>query len=224
MVVRKHRAAVSNHFDASLFLFLYAESRESRCRGAQYRMTQPFPYPHQYTEFLAEYHGSRDFFECHEIMEEYWKQQKGSRHEGCWLVFVRISVACYHGRRGNWAGARKLMAKAAEEVDPLKMSELGLHGDQLARMVTETSRQWNEIIHPVYCDLDLPIADSRLTEEGVRVCKEKGWDWRMPSSQADEYIVHKHLLRDRTDVVKTRKLSAERKKRSRAHEEERTEP
>ncbi|WP_169306553.1 DUF309 domain-containing protein [Cohnella pontilimi] len=179
-------------------------------------MTEPFPYPQQYTEFMTEYHGTRDFFECHEIMEEYWKQEKGTRHEGCWLVFVRISVACYHGRRGNWAGARKLMAKAAEEVDAVKMSELGLDGNQLAELVVETSRLWNGTDEPVYRDLDLPIADPRLTEKCMRICEHKGWEWRMPSSRAGEFIVHKHLLRDRTEVEEARKLSAERKRRSRA--------
>jgi predicted metal-dependent hydrolase len=178
-------------------------------------MAEKFPYPHQYAEFLAEYHGSRDFFECHEIMEEYWKQQAGSRYEGCWLVFVRISVACYHARRGNWAGARKLMAKAAEEADPAKMSELGLDGERLAWLLANTSEQWNHSDDPVYHDLDLPIADPRLTQEGIRICSDKGWRWGMPSAQADGFVIHKHLRRDRAQVVEKRRLSAEMKRRGR---------
>jgi predicted metal-dependent hydrolase len=176
-------------------------------------MSDSFPYPHQYTEFLAEYHGSRDFFECHEIMEQYWKQQTDSRHEGCWLVFVRIAVACYHARRGNWPGARKLMAKAAEEVDALKMSELGLDGNELARMLRQTSEQWLTADDPVYHDHDLPITDPRLIREACRLCLDRGWQWGMLSAQADPFIVHKHLLRDRTEVVADRQRAAAKKRR-----------
>lgn len=31
-------------------------------------------YPEAYIEYLAEFHGSRDYFECHELLEEHWKK------------------------------------------------------------------------------------------------------------------------------------------------------
>ena len=34
-------------------------------------MTQ---YPEAYTDYLCYFHGARDYFECHEVMEEYWKE------------------------------------------------------------------------------------------------------------------------------------------------------
>jgi predicted metal-dependent hydrolase len=35
-------------------------------------MPNNIPYPQAYVAYLAEFYGSRNFFECHEIMEEYW--------------------------------------------------------------------------------------------------------------------------------------------------------
>ena len=30
-------------------------------------------YPTEYIQFLIHFHGDYDYFECHEILEEYWK-------------------------------------------------------------------------------------------------------------------------------------------------------
>ena len=31
-------------------------------------------YPEAYIEYLMYFHGNRDYFECHEVLEEYWKE------------------------------------------------------------------------------------------------------------------------------------------------------
>lgn len=171
-------------------------------------------YPQAYYHYLATYYGSRDYFECHDIMEEYWKEQPNARHTGCWLVFIRIAVACYHARRGNWAGARKMMAKAAAETDPASMTELGMDGPALAGLLASTSREW-ERESAVYRDLPLPIADPALERESRQVCAANGWTWDMPLHLVADDIVNRHLTRDRTPVVEARRQSAERKRLAR---------
>jgi predicted metal-dependent hydrolase len=165
-------------------------------------------YPEPYIQYLAEYFGSRDFFECHEVMEEYWKAQPNSRYTGCWLVFIRISVACYHARRGNWVGARKMINRAAEEVDPTLMSELGMDGQELARILVNTKTDWYLSEEPNYQDLDLPIQDEQLLECCQQYCSARGWSWGKPLAEMADDLVHKHLRRDRSEVVETRRLSA----------------
>jgi len=176
--------------------------------------TEP-KYPQAYYRYLATYYGLRDYFECHDIMEEYWKEQPNARHTGCWLVFIRIAVACYHARRGNWAGARKMMAKAAAETDAALMSELGMDGEALASLLTLTSREW-EGEAAVYRDLPLPIADPALERESRKMCAANGWTWNTPLQQVADDIVHRHLTRDRTPVVEARRQSAERKWQARS--------
>ncbi|MBW5446539.1 DUF309 domain-containing protein [Cohnella sp. CFH 77786] len=172
-------------------------------------------YPKAYIDFLAEYHGSRDYFECHEIMEEYWKEQAGTRHTGCWLVFIRIAVACYHARRGNWAGARKMMAKAAEEAEPALMAELGMDGEELAARLQAAAVAWSRPRPPAYRDIELPIADPALKEAAQSACLNRGWEWDTPLDRVDADTVNRHLTRDRTRVVEARRLSAERKRLNR---------
>lgn len=175
-------------------------------------------YPQAYYDYLATYYGLRDYFECHDIMEEYWKEQPNSRYTGCWLVFIRIAVASYHARRGNWAGARKMMAKAAAEADPRLMSELGMDGDKLASLLKDTAERWSEAEPPVYRDLALPIIDPLLEAESRSRCLANGWTWDTPLHQVQEHIVHRHLTRDRAPVVEARKQSAERKRLARDRE------
>lgn len=174
-------------------------------------------YPQAYYRYLATYYGARDYFECHDIMEEYWKERSDSRYAGCWLVFIRIAVACYHARRGNWAGARKMMAKAAAETDPALMAELGMDGEALAGLLAQTSREW-EKENAVYRDLPLPIADPALERESREMCAANGWTWNMPLRHVADDIVHRHLTRDRTSVVEARRQSAERKMQARTRQ------
>ena len=145
---------------------------------------------------MATYYGKRDYFECHDIMEEQWKLDAHSRYTGSWLVFVRIAVACYHARRGNWAGARKMMAKAAKEADAKILTELGLDGEKLVAVLRRTSDAWNDAKCPVYEDLPLPIADPLLLEESKRICRANGWTWDTPLQDVPYDIVHRHLTRD----------------------------
>ena len=169
------------------------------------------PYPDPYLQYLAVYHGVRDFFECHEIMEDYWKAQADTRHEASWLTLIRIAVASYHARRGNLSGARKMMAKALQELNPALMDELGLSGKALAARMQEALDRWTNEPEAEYIDIDLPIADPLLMQEAVRVCTESGWTWGMPSDQADYDVVNRHLTRDRSDVIEARQKAVERK-------------
>jgi hypothetical protein len=176
------------------------------------------PYPPSYIRYLAEYHGSRDYFECHEIMEEHWKEQAGSRHESCWLALIRIAVASYHARRGNWTGALKLLAKTAETIESARMDELGLDGASLKALLSQTVRDWADERGRRFRDLELPIADPSLLRECRRVCAEEGWTWQPPPGEVPPEVVNRHLTRDRSGVVDARLQAALRKREGREND------
>ncbi|KPC99353.1 hypothetical protein LR69_02339 [Geobacillus sp. BCO2] len=71
-------------------------------------------YPNAYIEYLVHFHSDRDYFECHEILEEHWKQD--GRNKG-WLVLIQMAVAFYHYRRGNTSGALRLIRRARALLD-----------------------------------------------------------------------------------------------------------
>ncbi|MFC4597977.1 DUF309 domain-containing protein [Cohnella hongkongensis] len=167
-------------------------------------------YPQAYIDYLAEYYGSRDYFECHEIMEEYWKENENPEYRSCWLVLIRIAVCQYHSRRGNWTGALKLMGKAAEEAEPKLFDRLGMDGGELKALLGRTVREWSGS-NPSYRDIELPIRDARLLDAARQRCGKLGYTWRLPGAEAGEDVVHRHLRRDRTEVVTARAESARRK-------------
>lgn len=177
-------------------------------------MTGPLRYPEAFVRYLAEFHGSRDYFECHEIMEEYWKEQPVSRHSGCWLVLIRIAVASYHARRSNWPGARKMMAKAAQEADPALLDELGFDGAALAGLLQATNAAWQAEPAPLFRDLSLPFRGEEPQRSARMLSERQGWEWERSLSadrEEDGEIVHRHTRRDRSEVVEARRQSAQEK-------------
>ncbi|XID94404.1 DUF309 domain-containing protein [Paenibacillaceae bacterium WGS1546] len=167
-------------------------------------------YPKAYVAYLAEYYGSRDYFECHEIMEEYWKENPRSEWRTCWLVLIRIAVGLYHARRGNWKGAAKLMGKAAGEAEARSFDRLGLDGSRLKEQLERTAREWTGP-GAAYADMDLPIVDARLLDEARKLSAERGYAWGIGGLQADSDVIHRHLTRDRSEVVQARAEAAARK-------------
>jgi uncharacterized protein len=173
-------------------------------------------YPQEYIHYLAEYFGSRDYFECHELMEEYWKDNPQSPFKTCWLVLIRISVCLYHARRGNWTGAVKLMGKAAEEVEVELFDKLGLDGAKLKEQLKQTAQEWR-LAEVTYADIELPITDAQLREAAEQKCKDLGYTWGIHGLEAGDNVIHRHRTRDRSEVVRARAESAKRKALSREY-------
>ncbi|RKP56957.1 DUF309 domain-containing protein [Cohnella endophytica] len=177
-----------------------------------------FPYPERFIDYLAEYYGSRDYFECHEIMEEYWKENPDSPYIGCWLVLIRIPVCLYHARRGNWTGAAKLMGKAAVEAEAEAMAgnfdELGLDGKKLAIALSRAAEEWRKP-EATYADIELPLVDPVLRSAAEERCRELGYSWGIAGLEAGDNVIHRHLTRDRSEVVIARAEAAKRKALSR---------
>ncbi|WP_239614331.1 DUF309 domain-containing protein [Cohnella mopanensis] len=177
-------------------------------------MTKMITYPIEYIRYLAEYNGSRDYFECHEIMEEYWKENPDSEYVTCWLVLIRISVCLYHARRGNWTGAIKLMGKAAGEASAEQFDRLGMDGKELVAKLRQAAKRWTEP-DVTYEDIELPIRDESLRETAQRLCRKLGYKWGTPGLEAGDEIIHRHLTRDRSEVTQARAESAKLKALSR---------
>ncbi|ADU30070.1 DUF309 domain-containing protein [Evansella cellulosilytica] len=165
-------------------------------------------YPKAYIDFLIEFHCTRDFFECHEIMEEYWKEH----NENHWLGLIQLAVAIYHERQKNYSGSLRLYEKS---LNHLKESEtafrqLGLDVKTLSDMTRQ--RILNIKNGGGYKTMNLPISDNQL----VALCKEKcaqiQLTWCDNDNQSDESLVYRHKLRDRSDVIEERLKSLDKKK------------
>jgi len=168
-------------------------------------------YPQAYINYLVHFHTDRDYFECHEILEDYWKITKQSKEERVWVALIQIAVAMYHHRRENWNGAERMIEKALmlirDEHEAIK--KLGLDVDELCVLL---AKRLNEVKNRIaYTSMNLPILDRSLLHTCQEVCNSLGLAWGKSSNLSDEFLVNKHRLRDRTEVIAERINQLQRK-------------
>jgi uncharacterized protein len=151
-------------------------------------------YPFSYIQFLCHFHGDRDYFECHEVLEEHWKKS-GMERSSIWVGLIQVAASLYHYRRGNMRGAVKLLTRALESLSK-KRSELhalGINYSQLMEILQKSLKHMKK--SRLYTAIDLPIQDAEL----LVICKERvrrhGSSWGRLDDVWDEGIVHKHLAK-----------------------------
>jgi hypothetical protein len=166
-------------------------------------------YPAAYLDYLFEFHATRDYFECHEILEEYWKSLPGSDPDrDVWVGLIQLAVALYHHRRGNTSGAAKMYRGAAARLRPETLDRLGLNGGAVRAIAADSARRL-ETEKPAaeYRAINLPIRDCKLLMLLKDRARLRGLAWGAEDPLEDA-IVRRHALRDRSDVVEARSRAA----------------
>lgn len=157
-----------------------------------------------YVDYCIYFNGNQDYFECHEVLEEYWKIVAPGDKNHVFVGFIQLATGLYHWRRNNFNGAIRTLQKAyvnfqANEnspyLIPIDKEDLVNHIEKSMIMITH---------HKPFQSFSITIKDSALqqiVQEAIRY---------LPS-QDNHYIIHKHKLRNRDDILQAR----ESKKRSR---------
>ncbi|WP_108672309.1 DUF309 domain-containing protein [Peribacillus acanthi] len=164
-------------------------------------------YPEEYVAFLFHFHVTRDYFECHEILEEYWKEIDPKNRQSHWVGLILLAVSCYHHRRMNFSGAERTLHKSVQilsrETNQKHLSTLDLDTNRLNDMLL---KQLVCIKNKEdYKSMNLPINSANLLAACKTYSNENGVQWgnQVPFS-VDEEILHRHLLRDRSNVIEER--------------------
>ncbi|PWW05446.1 hypothetical protein DFQ01_1044 [Paenibacillus cellulosilyticus] len=173
-------------------------------------------YPLSYISYLSEFHATRDYFECHELLEEYWKEHQGEPFTNTWHGLIQVAVGLYHHRRGNTAGAVKMWSSALIRLTTDKLEQLGLEGDVMLRELTLRRDALTLDASYPYTDMELPIRDPLLREACLSFCVERGWRWGTPSTEIDEAVIQRHLTRDRSEVIAARQQAVLNKQKERS--------
>jgi predicted metal-dependent hydrolase len=157
-------------------------------------------YPEPYIEYLIYFHMDRDFFECHEVLEAYWKSVPESPFRDTWHGFIQLAVALYHQRRGNIAGARKMLASAIRNISEQHMELLGLEASDFSKLLFIRLEQIIRDPKARYEDINFPFADNEL----LLLCQNHplaaNKTWLSVSDFDNLNLINKHTLRDRTEV------------------------
>ena len=60
------------------------------------------PYHHPlFVNFIVYFNSNQDYFECHEVLEEYWKSIPDSDKDHPLTAYILLATGMYHWRRGN---------------------------------------------------------------------------------------------------------------------------
>lgn len=172
-------------------------------------------YPKDYIRYLAHYHGDRDYFECHEILEEYWKETEPANKRSILVAFILLAVSSYHHRRENFPGAYRTIRKA-EMIFKEKEGELkdyGINSIDLFQLLTNQAREIKE--KKPYQSMNLPLSDPMLVEALRVYCKSCGWRFGQASDLTKEELIHRHSKRDRSEVILERNRALEKRHQNR---------
>ncbi|TCS95951.1 DUF309 domain-containing protein [Hazenella coriacea] len=70
-------------------------------------------YPQLYVDFLYYFNHENDYYECHEVLEEWWLEEGRDRViQG----LLQVAVGIYHFQNGNQGGAKKMWVAALEKM------------------------------------------------------------------------------------------------------------
>lgn len=161
-------------------------------------------YPNEFIAYLVQFHGNRDYFECHEILEEYWKETDPGNKMSHWVAFILLAVSSYHHRRGNFPGAERTAVNALKifkNTPATVIHSLGLDYNQLIELLEASINQIKRKMP--YKSMNLPIISSILLEKCQSQCEKEGLCW-LYSGQVAEDILHRHTVRDRSEIIKER--------------------
>ncbi len=152
--------------------------------------------------YLVQFHAVRDYFECHEILEEYWKEHPDDPHSYIYVGLIQVAVAQYHERRGNTSGAEKMYHSAVKRLKHAPLEQLGINSEDLLEQLEERLQAITFGLG--FEDIDMWIVNQELSDICMKHAQSIGCQWGDPSSLQNRALVHRHMLRDRSDVIAAR--------------------
>ncbi len=164
-------------------------------------------YPKGYINYLIYFHCLRDYFECHEVLEDHWKQDQEKNH--IWVGLIQLAVSLYHYRRGNNIGAKRMLETATFNIQKYPVTHLGIDQKTLLLQMDEINKRCE--LNLPFEDMNLPIIDIDLLKHCEDLCVNSNIVWGAASAN-DPYLIHKHKLRDRTEVISERINSLKKRK------------
>lgn len=124
---------------------------------------QTHGYDRLYVEFVYYFNIERDYFECHEVLEELWLEEgRNPLLQG----LLQVAVGLYHHANGNVSGAVKLLTAALEKLEPHSDVVLGIDLAKLRRDSAAYVAKLHRIEEAPFApyDLDIVILDSQLDD------------------------------------------------------------
>lgn len=122
-----------------------------------------------YVTYLVYFNRDRDYFECHEVLEELWlKLDRDPVYKG----LLQVAVGLYHFRNGNYRGGHMMLDSAVHRLEHAPSQALGINMVKLVEEARICARQLAEAVMtgteelqqepPVYRDMTIEIVEPGL--------------------------------------------------------------
>ncbi|MHA6529820.1 DUF309 domain-containing protein [Paenibacillus sp. BAC0078] len=117
-----------------------------------------------YLAYLVYFNRDRDYFECHEVLEELWLAKD---RDPLYKALLQVAVGLYHFRNNNVRGGRIMLNQAHEVLQRYPADALGIDLARLAREAQEYARSLETYAEQPfdYYDLTIVLVDQGLAEE-----------------------------------------------------------
>ena len=157
-----------------------------------------------FVDYCAYFNGNEDYFECHEVLEEYWKEIAPKEKEHVLVGYIQIATGLYHWRRGNSVGAYRILNKARKIImhnsksiftEFIALDELLVQIDN-ALVQINADKSFSSFLFPL-TNLEL----KSLVSERIK---------QLPHENS-AYIINKHMLRDRSSILREREENKKKK-------------
>lgn len=165
-------------------------------------MIRLHPYHHPlFCKFIVYFNCNQDYFECHEVLEEYWKSITPCTKEHPLTGFIQLSTSLYHWRRANFSGAYRTMVKAEQ-----KLSRLSQYDNRYTEEIDV-----NHLLDHIHSSLKkIENAGTfspfviKVTSSNLSTLLQTTADGMQLLPMNSDAVIHKHMLRDRSDILAER--------------------
>ncbi|MER2262179.1 MAG: DUF309 domain-containing protein [Psychrobacillus sp.] len=157
----------------------------------------------KFVHFITEFNETKDYFECHELLEDYWKEVAPRQKVHPLAALILLSTSMYHWRRGNFQGAYKTMKSSIKRMEETIHSPFfeTLNTEQLLK---DASRAYQSIqLHKPFSAFQIVIQNDSLLILTQEVTLSKEID--------QHFLIHKHMLRDRSEILEEREKMKKRR-------------
>lgn len=115
-----------------------------------------------YVDYLVYFNRDRDYFECHEVLEELWLAKD---REPIYKGLLQVAVGMYHFRNQNIRGAKLMLSSAIQILEPYPDEILGIELGLLLSSCERTLKRLHHSGTPVpYQDFTIVISDDELEQ------------------------------------------------------------
>ncbi|WP_411829940.1 DUF309 domain-containing protein [Paenibacillus sonchi] len=121
-------------------------------------------YERLYLAYLVYFNRDRDYFECHEVLEELWLARD---KDPLYKALLQTAVGLYHFRNNNVRGGLIMLSRAHEVLQRYPADALGINLAKLAREAGDYARKLETYAERPfgYYDLTIELLDPELAEE-----------------------------------------------------------